>query len=90
MSVYLLENFLLVIPQQDILSDFENSSRWNNINDGFRSTSLDPTIFLDNFCILKDKYNTIAEGLYQGIVSGLSDGSFSENHKLAHQELLML
>ena len=70
--------FLLVIPKQDLLSDFKDLSRWNNIWDGFRFASLDSTILLDSLCIPNDNYNAIAivNGFYWGTSSDVSDKSF--------------
>ena len=68
----------MLILQQDLLSDFKNPSRCNNICDGFRSASLDSTIVLDNLCIPNNYCNVIAESVSQGISSVVSDGSFCQ------------
>ena len=73
-SVGVLGNSLLVSPQLDLLSDFKDPSRWNNIHYGFRSASLDLdlTIFLDNFCLPNNDCNAIAKGLCQEAASVVS------------------
>ena len=75
-SVGVLLDFLLVILQKDLFSDFNDLSRWNNIQDDFRFASLYPTILLDSFCIPNDNCNAIANGFSQQTAIFESDGSF--------------
>ena len=75
-SVDVLSEFLTVLPQQDLCSDFEGHLSWNSICDGFRFTSLDQSILLDRFCIPSNDCRAIAYGLSQGTASFVSNGSF--------------
>ena len=76
MSIDLLSESLLMSPNQDLLSDFEDSLRWNSIWDALRSVSLDPKILLDTFCIMSKDCSAIADGFSQGTSSVVSDGFF--------------
>ena len=76
MSIDVLSESLTVLPQQDLLSDFEDHSRWKNICDGFMLASLDQSILLDKFCIPSDNCSAIVDGFSQGAASVVSDRSF--------------
>lgn len=86
MSVDALEKSISVVSQQNIFSNFKESSRWKNILDGFSSVILDLIIIIDNLCIPNDKLCAIAEGISQGTTSVVSNGLFLKESPIVLSE----
>ena len=88
-SIYVLSELLMVIPQQDLLYDFKDHLSWSSIWDDFRFESLDPSILLYRFCIPSNDCSAIADGFSQGTASVVSDGPFCRDSPIGPSGTLL-
>ena len=69
----------IVLPVEDALSDFEADSKWPTLSEGFDYTVNDPTVLFDKSILPKDICNSLVDGIRNGTVSIVLDGSFEPN-----------
>ena len=71
-----------ISPSSFSLSDFEDTTVWDSLADGFDSAVSDPTILLDQYHLPSDGGLAIVNGIVEGTDCIVSDGSFNPDSSL--------